>query len=116
MSKVNPKYKEVVERWQRQDDKRLNDDITWLLRNKEGRRILLWLNSLTGIYASVSSLEHLEYVIGRREVGLEILAKANLLAPEMVALATNERSTEIAERNEEIRLALEEDKTRGTNK
>ena len=108
MSKYGRHYREMLERHQDADLKRLERDIKWLLDSSAGRRILLWLNSITGIYQQ-STLEHLEYQCGKRDIGLQILAKANEVAPSKVSQAIAERSLEVAERNEELRIAMEQD-------
>lgn len=89
-------------------------DCEAVLATKEGRRLLVAFQEYTSIYDELA-FEHIEYQAGRRNVGLGILGFCNRVARERVLQALAERNELMAERNEQLKTALEKDQKEKKN-
>lgn len=81
----------------REDDKRtLRDDVRRVLSTPEGRRVLMAIIGLGGVYAPTGlrggSAVDLAYDTGRRDAAAELLSACNGTARELVQLAAEERT------------------------
>ena len=97
-----------LEEKHREDDRRqLASDVRKMMEIPEGRRILIAIAFSGGIYAHTQKGDNLEYIAGRRDAALEVMASANQVASDLVLKARLERHTLIAERNREFASLLE---------
>ena len=85
-----------------QDKKRKDEirrkkyDFQWLMGAKQGRRIVWELLEATGVYrSSFSSDTHvMSFQEGKRNLGLELMAKLHRYCPDEYMLMTKEHQTE----------------------
>lgn len=79
----------------------LNADIGAVLALPEGRRYLLSLLDRCGVFRSVYAPGSMEYLEGRRTIGLEILQDVERAGPQLVVkLLTEAMNAETDERND----------------
>lgn len=93
-----------------QDAAQLGDDMRKLLADPSGRRLLMRLVTMSGVYRTSTGRTDLElaYEASRRDLGLEILSVANRANPQAVVQATSERSDILRKRHDELTSTLKE--------
>lgn len=98
--------------WYERDSERRLADMSALLAEPGGRRMIMHLVTLSGVYrkSQATSEAGLAYEAARRDMGLDIIAMCNAAAPQMVLLAMQERTAELSERAEQMREAVEAEK------
>ena len=91
---------EMLTQFRAEDSMQLISDFRWLLSAVEGRRILQWIVETSGIY-SRSADDKASF--GRRDLGLQILGKANQVDAEAVVKMMAEHAEKNAERMAKIK-------------
>lgn len=87
---------DVMRRWSEDDKRQMRDDIRAVLNTPEGRRLLMALIGISGVYAPVGacggSPAEMAYRVGRRDAAADALSLCNSSARELVQKAAEERS------------------------
>lgn len=93
---------EILKQFRNEDATKLASDFKWFLDHEEGRRILQWIVETSGIY-SRSADDKASF--GRRDLGLQILGKANQVSPENVIKMMVEHANKNSVRLSQIKNA-----------
>lgn len=103
---------EMKRRWVEEDRARRLADMSALLSSDGGRRLLMHLVTLAGVYrkSEATTEAGLAYEAARRDMGLEVISLGNAAAPQMVIAAMMERSREMSDRAAQIRQAEQQEK------
>jgi len=99
----------------RDDDKRqMRDDAQKVLATPEGRRLLMAMINISGVYAPMGvcggSPFELAYAGGRRDAAADLLAFCNSATRENVQLAATERTQLMTKREQEANTLRKEEK------
>lgn len=99
---------ELKARYTQEDADRLDADARAVYATAPGRRLLMHLISIAGVYRSTSvsaTMEQLAMAAGAREIGIKLIYLCNHACPQSILLATQERLDEQTARNAAIRDA-----------
>lgn len=80
----------TIQEWREYDRKQLDSDVEALLKQPAGRRVLVAMMGLGGVYASLGRRAD-AYEVGWRDAAAQVVRHCNQVAPEMVLLAQQER-------------------------
>lgn len=102
-------YHRLLSMFRSRDERQLDDALRNVLATEDGRRILRWICSETGVYGYIGrDREGMAYRAGMHDAGCRVLERCNAVAPDMVRLSVAERNAEMADRNERLRNAADE--------
>ena len=102
MSRPITEYERTISMHRYADAKTMEADIKAVMETPEGRRLFLSIVFAGGVYTHSNRDDNVAYLTGRRDAALEVMAKVNMYAPELVLLARKERNDLIAGRNRQL--------------
>lgn len=103
-----PTPSELKARYTQEDAERLDADARAVFATPAGRRLLMHIVSISGVYRSTSNdatHQTLALAAGAREIGLKLIYLCNHACPHSILQATEERLAEQLHRNAALRDA-----------
>ena len=102
---ANDTVKRLADIYKEDDRRQLADDTAFILGTPQGRRVLIAIMGLGGVYSKLGESAS-SYDSGKRDAAVELFMYANHTASDMVLLAQQERSQLSAKRKLSIDTAI----------